>query len=239
MNLLNYASLEASKRLVDAGIVLETDFAWQKEDDGFSIGLRFFNGCWEKDIPAPSMAEVWRELPGHYTSGNNYTAWLELTKDSDGDTTAKYWSKRTNINPTDALIDLLLFIKSYHREEDMNHHQMNRDKDIAKALGLCWHEITGYVGNDIPSCSCGENLYGNTVHKNPDFTSDAGKVQLLREMMKREDFYEFMVKSSIGIGYKSYNWIGINYILDTAGKLRDAAWEWLYGKSYSICTPAL
>lgn len=30
MNLLNYSSLEASKRLVEAGVVLETDISWYK-----------------------------------------------------------------------------------------------------------------------------------------------------------------------------------------------------------------
>jgi hypothetical protein len=65
MNPLNYASLEASKRLVDAGIVLETDQQW----------YHLVNGDWylsgddcpmvqiTEDIPVPSMAEVWRELP--------------------------------------------------------------------------------------------------------------------------------------------------------------------------------
>ena len=32
MNELNYASLEASKRLVDSGIVLETEVCWQWHD---------------------------------------------------------------------------------------------------------------------------------------------------------------------------------------------------------------
>ncbi len=67
MNQLNYATLEASKRLVDAGIVLETETVWRKNRD-----LRVEPGYYltrkalyhrKTDIPAPCMAEVWRELP--------------------------------------------------------------------------------------------------------------------------------------------------------------------------------
>jgi hypothetical protein len=62
-NPLNYASLEASKRLVEAGIVLETDFYhcfWEPDQEWILIA----NGeQLEDDIPAPTLAEVWRELP--------------------------------------------------------------------------------------------------------------------------------------------------------------------------------
>jgi len=40
MNQLNYASLEACKRLVDAGIVLETDFVWRLGADGRWMSLK-------------------------------------------------------------------------------------------------------------------------------------------------------------------------------------------------------
>ena len=63
MNEANKASLEASKRLVEAGIVLETEFYWAKyprmdyelADSDHALFTHF-------PIPAPSMAEVWREL---------------------------------------------------------------------------------------------------------------------------------------------------------------------------------
>jgi len=55
----------------------------------------------------------------------------------------------------------------------------------------------------------------------PDFTADEGKVQLLREMMKREDFWLFMAASDMD---------NINYfvevITDTTGKLLDTVLEW-------------
>lgn len=63
MRELNYTSLEACQRLVEAGIVLETDVRWSDSWE---------KGKWEivggevspGEIPAPSMAELWRELPG-------------------------------------------------------------------------------------------------------------------------------------------------------------------------------
>ena len=84
MNTLNYATLPASKRLVEAGIVLETEAYWRvwpayrdaasgcelvtaKEKkqlqaiDNFDRETSDAAGCLY--FPAPCMAEVWRELP--------------------------------------------------------------------------------------------------------------------------------------------------------------------------------
>ena len=71
MNPLNYGSLEACKRLHDAGIVVETDFYWLREVAGWRLWQHFKgvqdhyldhkNLC----IPALSMAEAWRMLPDH------------------------------------------------------------------------------------------------------------------------------------------------------------------------------
>ena len=60
MNLSNYSSLEASQRLVAAGIVLETEAYWHC-CNGFCELKSFKDG--KINYPAPSMAEVWRELP--------------------------------------------------------------------------------------------------------------------------------------------------------------------------------
>ena len=123
MNELSYASLEASKRLHDAGIVLETSFSYFQEKPSpnpnrHSFGFpqeempfellftstKFLSGYanrYNSIIPAPSMAEVWRELP----SG------AEIIKQKD---TCVGWfgEKRVfNINPTDALIDLLIRVR--------------------------------------------------------------------------------------------------------------------------------
>ena len=105
MNKDNYASLEASQRLPDAGIMLETEFCWyrpQYQDDYIltSTGRHLF----DERIPAPSMAEVWRELP----------IGSLITKCRNGEIThlsgfGEY--SIANTNPTDALIDLLIWAR--------------------------------------------------------------------------------------------------------------------------------
>jgi len=99
MNPLNYATLEASKRLVDAGIVLETDCVW---DEFWRIELKYARQ--EKKTPAPSMAEVWRELPsmdlGVYKIDDRISIYSGF---GEGYT--------ENTNPTDALIDLLIWVR--------------------------------------------------------------------------------------------------------------------------------
>ena len=98
MNTQNYASLEASKRLHDAGIVLETDVVWARDENGV------LESC-----PAPSMAEVWRELPDDIDGHE-----LGMGKE-DGESYVFYKSLKDfpyNTNPTDALIDLLIWVRS-------------------------------------------------------------------------------------------------------------------------------
>jgi len=73
MNAFYYASLEASKKLVDAGIVLETEFYWHRPLFQDDYELKHVSAIQEllplgskvrnTPYPAPSMAEVWRELP--------------------------------------------------------------------------------------------------------------------------------------------------------------------------------
>ena len=105
MNELNYASFEASKRLVDAGIVLETESCWRYGlDDKWSlVSVDWATTMMSntlKVIPAPSMAEVWRELPHGswiHTGSQGNEAWFD----------EKCFR---NDNPTDALIDLLIWV---------------------------------------------------------------------------------------------------------------------------------
>ena len=114
MNNLNYASFEASRRLYDAGIWLDTEAVW------------VFKGAWKLErkgmtntalgIPAPSMAEVWRELP---ETIDEYD--LTCEKIFNGGMQAGYttydvsglrWKVLLNAaNPTDALIDLLIWVR--------------------------------------------------------------------------------------------------------------------------------
>ncbi len=107
---------------------------------------------------------------------------------------------------------------------------MNINKELTEALGMCWHEWDLQEGALLqykcPPCrKCGKH-----VDSNPDFTSDAGKVQLLREMKKREDWNEFQGWCFVGTstldGQVDYG-IPVDLILDTTGKLAKIALDWI------------
>ncbi len=105
MNTENYASLEASQRLFSSGIVLETEKCWIQLANGKHslTNKRKPRRLWfrDSDTPAPSMAEVWRELP----KGTG----MEMR---DGYTLCWLFGAETfkNTNPVDALIDLLILV---------------------------------------------------------------------------------------------------------------------------------
>ena len=124
MNNLNYATLEASQKLHDAGITLETDWYWvkliTKEEWVLStldnVVLKFY-----ESIPAPSMAELWRELP--------FQSYIKKLDDGrtlvwicDDNADGKYIESNmiVNINPTDALIDLLIWVKEQNKDRIVN-----------------------------------------------------------------------------------------------------------------------
>ena len=128
MNPLNYASLEASKRLVDNGIVLETEAGWYKifrpGCHSFDMVLSMRSGnekFYGDNYPAPSMAEVWRELP---ETIDEYD--LTCEKIFNGGMQAGYttydvsglrWKVLLNAaNPTDAMIDLLIWVRKASHE---------------------------------------------------------------------------------------------------------------------------
>jgi len=122
MNPLNYATLEASKRLVDAGIVLDTEFYWRQNriDQTWKLVDYYHPDTDVKYIPAPLMAEVWRELPDQEHTVR-YGAYLEMSKivgiDIGEQTYVAYMRDGiascdyANDNPTDALIDLLIWVR--------------------------------------------------------------------------------------------------------------------------------
>ena len=142
MNEANYASLEASKRLVAAGIVLETDAVWIADEyPPFGASMKIilkwdirnkkelifanFGKLPNGTVPAPSMAEVWRELPEtalqpcRDTTTGYCHEYLSLQK--DGDLTVagygEYSEIGRNSNPTDALIDLLIWTRKEANHE--------------------------------------------------------------------------------------------------------------------------
>lgn len=57
----DYTSLAASKRLMEAGIKLETDAVWFESLTGWIIAP--LSNRYEESIPAYSFTTLWRELP--------------------------------------------------------------------------------------------------------------------------------------------------------------------------------
>ena len=127
MNELNYASLEASKKLVDNGIVLETDYYWATYSESTLQSIRDTGKVYPRPYlvtkesihekhrtghgyyPAPCFTDVWRELPAKIGADHI----LEIYKEY-GFTKAQYWGLDLygySKNPTDALIDLLVWLK--------------------------------------------------------------------------------------------------------------------------------
>jgi len=112
MNKDNYASFEASKQLIDAGIVLVTEFYWFRTSLIEKWELLSADEClrYGESVPAPSMAEVWRELPV-YAKIQKFNSTMSRAKFGTGDLLKYMCSIKENINPTDALIDLLIWVR--------------------------------------------------------------------------------------------------------------------------------
>ena len=121
MNELDHASLEASKRLVEVGIILKTEFCWAPPV--FGNTEKYVHRCFGylpslDCIPCPLFTEVWKELPDHW-NWKSRTLDLLITKES-GYTVFHYSDLARNhtlfrsddINPTDAAIGLLIWTKS-------------------------------------------------------------------------------------------------------------------------------
>ena len=115
MNEQNYASLEVCRRLVDTGIMLETEAWWNLHSDGWKLQLWKWS---DGSVPAPSMAEVWEELPEGATlykespdAEYGYTSVAHLGRGS---------SPMFDSNPTDALCELLLWLKGERNETTMD-----------------------------------------------------------------------------------------------------------------------
>jgi hypothetical protein len=120
MNPLNYTSLDISKGLLEAGIVLETEAVWFGSLSGWILAPKENN--YSSFIPAPNLSELWRELPAHIDD-----SYLELCKyKTENKTCASYveireeggWAEEVdgsffkNTNPCDALAELLILVRS-------------------------------------------------------------------------------------------------------------------------------
>src|SRR3989304_828965 len=111
MNQDNYGSLGACQRLVEAGIEINTEFHYCQKSDNEPIQLIYHadSYVYQVFIPAPSMAEVWRELPAGVRMihrGGNVQVYPEYDSEH----------MSYGANPTDALIDLLIWLKEQKNE---------------------------------------------------------------------------------------------------------------------------
>jgi hypothetical protein len=114
MNKDNYCSLEMSKKLVDAGIMLETDVYWIRIANS-PMMLSSLIYCVDEKYPAPSMAELWREFPEtlDVVDVMKPHSYIRMTK-FQGETVTGYGCQLDvgkRINPSDSLADLLIWVK--------------------------------------------------------------------------------------------------------------------------------
>ena len=118
MNELDHASLEASKKLVDNGIVLDTECYWCRLHDWDKYELKsadYASFC-DDSYPAPCFTEVWRELPAtieidgetynlccHKIGGVNCAEYVSDLPETVGSV--------YGVNMADNLIELLVWVK--------------------------------------------------------------------------------------------------------------------------------
>ena len=115
MNKDNYCSLEMSQKLVDAGIVLDTDAYWIRVANSPLMLCDSKYGA-DEHYPAPSIFELWRELPESITK-NGIIQYMEMGK-AHSKTYAAYDFADDYVlfdNPADALAELLIFVKGENK----------------------------------------------------------------------------------------------------------------------------
>ena len=118
MNERNVASFESSKKLVDNGIVLDTECYWCRLHDWDKYELKsadYASFC-DDSYPAPCFTEVWRELPAtieidgetynlccHKIGGVNCAEYVSDLPETVGSV--------YGVNMADNLIELLVWVK--------------------------------------------------------------------------------------------------------------------------------
>jgi hypothetical protein len=120
LNPNNYGTREACQRLAAKGIVMETDCVWVEHLNRVVTKLDYeehYSGI--NCIPTVQFTEVWRELPESVKWND---MWHHLTVEKLGDETSCYYRTNgkvsNNTNPTDALIDLLIWVKAQKEEQN-------------------------------------------------------------------------------------------------------------------------
>ena len=104
---------------------------------------------------------------------------------------------------------------------------MDPNREFHELVGLCWHEWD-YEGDPVYCIKCSVEYDPDTA--NPNYAADPRLV--LKEMRKIGKLEEFLRTKIYPLGSTGYN-IPINYFinsnreLETTGKLRDEASEFL------------
>ena len=122
MNPENYGTLEACQALEKAGIVMETECYWWNFGSYWKI-VDHKHGYGTECVPAPSLAEMWRELPLLIEEDKLFLPHLVKISDKaqGGLLYSAYYSTPEcsrpvpvvyqDANPTDALIHLRIWLK--------------------------------------------------------------------------------------------------------------------------------
>ena len=113
----NYCSFEVSKKLFDAGIVLDTDVVWFESLTGWILADA--NNMYDEYYPAPTFAEIWELLPAELININKKERlFLEVWKNGDlfvccydNDIDEKWSGVQKHKNPADAAAELLIWLK--------------------------------------------------------------------------------------------------------------------------------
>uniref|UniRef100_A0A6M3X8Q0 Uncharacterized protein n=1 Tax=viral metagenome TaxID=1070528 RepID=A0A6M3X8Q0_9ZZZZ len=102
----------------------------------------------------------------------------------------------------------------------------DKNRELHELLGLCWHEFSLGVA-EYQYCIHCKKMSVYDFHANPDYAADPRLV--LREMMKRADCCDFLLRANVLAGKHTMigDLIHIDYMIEDTGKLRDAAIEWL------------
>ena len=118
----------------------------------------------------------------------------------------------------------------------INMTSQEKDRYICEKLVIHWHEYQWRSGSTVETyfseCSCGHKTHFiESQKKNPDFTSEAGRVQLLKLISKRPDFLKFLSSTYVWLVKSdavTAHWADM--FLDDTGKFRDAVFKWIGGE---------
>ena len=99
-------------------------------------------------------------------------------------------------------------------------------REVCEKLGICWHETVWKEknyrtagGKSIMDKCCVCVKCGERHAVNPDFSSEAGRVRLLKTISQRKDCDYFLLSATARML--------INYLIDDSGSLLFAVRDWL------------